>query len=191
MSNKQVLLIGDSIRLGYCQVVKDALQEQAEVIFPAENCRDTHYVLESLAGWRDLCHREDVAVVQFNCGHWDAEHFDGDETSLTPVEQYGENLRKIIKRLRRYFPQAQLIFATTTPMNPNPAMKHTRTTEEICGYNRMGMAVAEECGVAVNDLYAVAAPWESEMFADYCHFTEKGYEILGKTVADFIKNRMY
>ncbi len=36
---KKVLLIGDSIRMGYDKYVKDALNEVAEVYYPTENCR--------------------------------------------------------------------------------------------------------------------------------------------------------
>jgi len=190
MSSKQVFLIGDSIRLGYCETVKKELADCAEVIFPAGNCRSTHFVIESLAGWLPLCRREDVAVVHFNCGHWDAAHFDGDETALTAVETYGNNIRKIIRRLKRYFPDAELIFATTTPMNPDPVTPDNRTTEEIRAYNREGIRAAEECGASINDLFALAEDWDSGYYADACHFTEEGYRILGETVAAEIRKRM-
>ena len=36
---KQLLLIGDSIRMGYCETVKTLLADDYEVIFPKENCR--------------------------------------------------------------------------------------------------------------------------------------------------------
>ena len=38
---KQVLLIGDSIRMGYCEAVKEALNDCAEVIFPSRPTNET------------------------------------------------------------------------------------------------------------------------------------------------------
>ena len=42
---KQVFLIGDSIREGYCEKVKEALRDRAEVIYPGENCRTSQYIV--------------------------------------------------------------------------------------------------------------------------------------------------
>ena len=60
---KQVLLLGDSIRMGYCSYVKEALAEKAEVIYPAENCRSSQNIIMGLASWAQLCDKENVAVV--------------------------------------------------------------------------------------------------------------------------------
>ena len=42
---KKVVLIGDSIRLGYEKFVKDSLEGVAEVFSPDENCRFTLYLM--------------------------------------------------------------------------------------------------------------------------------------------------
>ena len=42
---KQVFLIGDSIREGYCKKVKEAMIHHAEVIYPGENCRTSQYIV--------------------------------------------------------------------------------------------------------------------------------------------------
>lgn len=183
---KNVFLIGDSIRLGYRETVKRELADMAEVISPDDNCRFTQYVLVNLSSWAQQCDPEQVAVVQFNCGHWDVAHFDGEEESLNSVEVYGENIRRIIKKIRQLFPNAKIVFATTTTMNPNGMMPgNPRTDEEIARYNR---AAVEACGedVLINDLFAVTKTYGEEMYADYCHLTDEGFEQLGKTVAEFI-----
>ena len=36
---KKIILIGDSIRLGYCGFVKEVLADKAEVFFPEDNCK--------------------------------------------------------------------------------------------------------------------------------------------------------
>ena len=45
---KNVLLIGDSIRIGYGKAVKRTLEGKANVYFPTENCRFASYVLRYL-----------------------------------------------------------------------------------------------------------------------------------------------
>ena len=45
---KNVLLIGDSIRVGYDKSVKASLEGIANVYFPAENCRFAAFVFRHL-----------------------------------------------------------------------------------------------------------------------------------------------
>ena len=45
---KKIILIGDSIRIGYDKYVKDALKDKAEVFYPSENCRFAQYVLRTV-----------------------------------------------------------------------------------------------------------------------------------------------
>lgn len=63
-SRRKVLLIGDSIRQGYCGTVREALADIADVRFPNDNCRFTQYTYVSLGNWRWIFERpEDVEVV--------------------------------------------------------------------------------------------------------------------------------
>ena len=180
----EVLLIGDSIRQLYCPYVAEALRGQAEVKWPArENCQNTQHVLTNLSRWRGLV--ASPKVVQFNCGHWDAAHWDGDDEPLTSVEEYAGNIRKIIRRIRRYWPEAKIVFATTTKMNPSGEQgRNTRTTEAIRAYNAAAVKVAQEEGVAVNDLFAATEKWPASHYKDYCHFNKEASRRLGRIVAE-------
>ncbi len=186
---KQVLLIGDSIRVGYCGYVKKQLEDVADVYYPPENCRNTQYIITSIRLWLNLCNPEKVDVIHFNAGHWDIAHWSGIGDNLTSVEDYGKNLIKIVKILRLLYPNATIIFATSTPMNPT-AIKfiNPRTTKEIMQYNEKAKSVCRENGVAVNDLFALCENWGAEMFKDYAHFVDEGYEILATQVSNIIKN---
>ena len=44
---KNLLLIGDSIRVGYDKSVKKSLEGRANVLFPEENCRFASYLLRN------------------------------------------------------------------------------------------------------------------------------------------------
>ena len=184
---KQVLLIGDSIRMGYCQEVKKQLSERAEVFYPDENCRSSQNIMMSIALWARLCEKQNVGVVYWNCGHWDATHFNGDPESLTSLSEYEKNLGAISGMLKRLFPNAKLVFATTTPMNPTyPDGKSMRTTEEIMAYNDVAKRTFEGTDVLLDDLFAQTQGWGAEYYADYAHFTSEGSALLGKHVADVI-----
>ena len=179
----EVLLIGDSIRQLYCSAVADALRGKAEVKWPKENCQSSQNILIALAWWRGLV--SSPKVIHFNCGHWDVAHWDGDAEPLTSVEEYGRNVRKIIYRIRRYWPEAKIVFATTTTMNPNGEQgRNKRTTESIRMYNAAAVKVAREEGVAVNDLFAVTEKWPSSDYKDYCHFNDEASKRLGRMVAE-------
>ncbi len=187
----QILLIGDSIRMGYCEFVKEELGDFADVRYPAENCRNTQHVLISLGAWAKLCSPEETAAVQFNCGHWDVAHWDNEAYPLTSPDEYERNTERIITRLRGYFPKAVLIAATTTPMNPaGAACPCPRTNDEIRQYNDALTAAAKKHGVCVNDLFGMAEDWDSACYRDYCHFQEASYRALGKATAAFIRKAL-
>ena len=111
---KKIVLIGDSIRMGYDKYVKEALEKSAEVYYPAENCRFAEYVLRYLHEWRDKEKwGEDVDLVHWNAGLWDVLELFEDEP-LTSLSYYAEAIERIYKRIRLLFPRAKIIFATST-----------------------------------------------------------------------------
>lgn len=187
-SKKTVFLIGDSIRDGYRQTVRNELAAIANVVFPEENCRYTQYVLTSLCNWAGLCDPDSVDLVHFNCGHWDVAHWGEEEFSLNTEEVYAANIGRIIQKLRKLFPRAKIVFATTTAMNPTGIVNvNPRTNAEIERYNAAGVKAALENGARVYDLYAFTKDWDKNYFADHCHFTQAAFAVLGRRVSDEIK----
>ena len=185
----EVFLIGDSIRVGYCRDVARELGDAADIRWPQANCSNSQNVLIQLPKWRGLV--SNPRVIQFNCGHWDASRWDGDEEPITSVEEYGKNLRLIVRRLRRDYPGAKLVFATTTRTNPSGAVgMNIRTTDDIRRYNAKAVEVMTAEGVVVNDLFAMTENWPKSDFADYCHFTAPANRRLGKLVADFLRKQL-
>lgn len=187
-NKKQVLLIGDSIRVGYCDYVKEQLKDIADVYYPPENCRNTQYIITSLRSWLGLCDPEKIDVIHFNAGQWDVAHWSGIGDSLTPLQDYGKNIEKIIKIMHLLFPNAKIIFALTTPMNSNASsLINPRTTKEIILYNEKAKAVCKENGIEVNDLFSLCENWGADMYKDYAHFVDKGYQSIAKQVSSIIK----
>ena len=190
---KKVFLIGDSIRQGYAPFTKMCLENKLDVVSPDENCRNTQYVITSLRAWANMFENpRDVVAVTFNCGHWDIAHWNRDEASLTAPKEYGDNIRKIIRQLKRFFPCAQILFITTTPMAPGDQSSHfnPRTNEEIRAYNAVAKAVCEEEGIRVKDLFQVRENWGGQHVQDYAHPTIAANKVLGGMVAYEILNML-
>ena len=188
-ARKKVLLIGDSISIGYRPFVKEYLADEFDVTYPNDNCRNTQFVLTSLRAWANMFEdASTVSVVTFNCGHWDIAHWNCDEESLTSEQEYAHNVKRIIQRLREFFPQAKIVFFTTTPANMSWSKKliNPRTSEEIERYNRIATAVCEKENVAVKDLYKIAQGFGVDSFSDYVHFKDEYSEKLGRFVSDAI-----
>ena len=182
---KTVYLIGDSITMGYRAVVKDVMSDVANVVYPAENGRSSQFVIIMLRGWSGLCDPESVGVVQFNAGHWDIAHWNDEPISLTSVDEYCRNIIRIYESLRRMYKNARIVFATTTPMNPNGENSvNFRYTSEIKEYNEAAKKALAEKDVVINDLFEFTKDFIENDFADYCHFTDEANERLGRHCAE-------
>lgn len=182
-----VYLIGDSIKGCYAATVREELKDIADVVYPSDNCRNTQYVLTSLHNWLDICNPESVKVVQFNCGHWDIAHWRGEDRNLNTIEIYCDNIKRIIKRLKATFPNAKIIFATTTAMSPAyTTTGNPRSNTEIEAYNNAAVNVCDK-DVYINDLFAITENYGVDAYHDYCHFNEQGSKKLGKSIAEFIR----
>lgn len=187
---KNIFLIGDSIRQGYCATVKEELSPDAQAFYVNDNCRNTQYVITNLKTWANMFSNPNmVDIIHFNCGHWDIAHWCGGELPLTSEQEYKRNIKIIIDMIKKLFPDAKIIFATTTPMNPNGAIGiNPRNNAEIAHYNDIACAVARENGVEINDLFSKTKAWDSIAYADYCHFTPESFNALGKIVAEELRN---
>lgn len=180
-----IFLIGDSIRLGYCKYAKEALASKAEVFYPADNCRSSQFIIASMKAWAgELSDPSAIDLVQFNCGHWDAAHWDGAPFSLTSEAEYEKNLALILYGIRKHFPNARVVLATTTAINEEiPFGRNYRDNEMIDRYNAIALRFAEKNDIPVNDLNTFVRGWGIESYKDFCHFTPEACARLGKEVA--------
>lgn len=181
-----VFLIGDSIRLGYCKTVESELSEKAYVFYPKENCRNSQNIILSINSWAGLFDDpSEIDVILFNCGQWDTMHWQGYELNFTSESEYEKNLKMIIFLLHKFFPNAKLIFATTSKINPSSEVKavNPRTNEEVDKYNSIAKEVMKECEIPVIDINSFMSDWPSECFVDLCHLTSDAYSRLGVMIS--------
>lgn len=181
----RVLIIGDSISMGYTDTVKQRLDGKACVARIPENGESTHRGLEMLDIWVG----EDVwDVIHFNWGLHDLKYFkDGSldlaGTQISSLEVYEKNLEQLVVRLK---PAAKrLIWATTTPV---PDKSAGRIQGSEIAYNAAALAIMQNYDVLVNDLYSQVLSLLSKYQQPHnVHFNSEGYEFLGRLVAESIE----
>jgi hypothetical protein len=185
----RVLLIGDSITMGYTEPLREILKKKANVQHPAENCGPSRRIVEHL----DLyLGKKPWDVIQLNCGIHDLSYLNaaGKVTSpkdggkpQVPLDEYRANLDKIIAKLNKT--GATVIWCTTTPMNHPDAY---RLPADVDRYNEVAKEVMKKNRVQINDLnqqiLAIKKPlWTSEGV----HFTPEGYKELARFAAPAIE----
>lgn len=181
----RVLLIGDSISIGYTLNVRDMLKGKANVHRIPANAGATEVGLANMQKWLGDGKWD---VIHFNFGLHDAK-FASETTQRASREEYAENLRKLIAQMKAT--GAKLVFATTTPVPKDGNISPTRRFDSIPERNEIAIKVMKENGVAIDDLYAVVLPVQSQVGRDNdVHFGPAGYELLGKAVAESIEAQL-
>ena len=188
MEKKKIVLLGDSIRMGYDKYVKEALAEVAEVYYPNENCRFAQNVLRFLHEWKSkMGAPDDVDLVHWNAGLWDVVELFGDEPLSTP-EYYANVIPRIDRRLRMLFPKAKIVFATSTSaIEGAPGADFNRHDSNIEKYNAIAVSALKNTDTVINDLYTLSASLPAEAHSDFVHYyTDLGTEMIGGKVLSVI-----
>jgi len=196
-----VLILGDSISIGYTPFVQKDLSGIANVSRPLfengknENCQGTTYGLQNIDRWIGTKKWE---FIHFNFGLHDIKHVDAvtGESSSNPedpyqadVKQYKKNLLKIVKKLKNT--NATLVFATTTPYPDNLKGRPLRDPGLSAKYNKVALKVMKKNKILIDDLYSFVLPRMEELQIPMnVHFTEAGSEAIGNEVAQFIRNQL-
>ena len=168
----RVLIIGDSVSRGYTQATRKYLAGKANVHRAPENCGPTVRGVAKLDVW-------------LGSGHWDVIHFNfGIHDRNTPIADYAKRLEEITKRLKAT--GAKIIWASSTPI-PDDATKQ-QSAASIVERNQAALQIMKDNGVIVDDLYEKILPELSKyQRPNDVHFTEDGYDFMGKNVGTCIE----
>ena len=190
---KSVLLLGDSIRLGYERYVAAMLDGVAKVYTPGDvNNGMAQFVLRWVHEWkRRGGWPDDLQLVHWNAGLWDVLRIHGDEP-LSPLEFYGDTLKRISERLRLIFPNAKQVFALSTWVQEDLYRgEYKRFNSDIERFNQIAIEVLTPLGVEFNDLHTVAKTAPKECWSDLTHFnTVEGIQRMGGAVVDCICEKL-
>jgi dienelactone hydrolase/lysophospholipase L1-like esterase len=198
----RVLLMGDSIRLGYAPIVAKKLEGVAEVFSFPENGGDTSATLKQLDGWLKEAKvpfevpdgKPLPLVVHFNCGLHDLKFGKKTEKHQVPLDEYEKNLRAIAARLKKLTPH--VYFATTTPIlddrHATRKADFDRFDKDVKAYNERAVKVMLELGIPVDDLDRVVRDGDpAKMLGkDGTHYTAAGSERLADAVTDCVKRQL-
>jgi lysophospholipase L1-like esterase len=188
----KVVLVGDSIRLGYAPLVAKRLAGRAEVISSPENAEDSSKLLAHLDPW---VIEEKPDVVHLNCGLHDLKYHRARKRHQVELAAYQANLRRIVGRLQKET-NASIVWATTTPIHDaRHARRKTdfdRHNEAVIRYNTAAISELRQAGVVVHDLYTVIDRGGSEKLLDEdgTHYVAEGNERLAEAVAECILRQL-
>lgn len=193
-----VLLLGDSISIGYTRAVRTALAGKANVYRPLrgqnpDNCGDTSTGLSRIDAW--LGERK-WDVIHFNWGLWDlcyrnpASRNQGNRdkvsgTLSTPLDVYARNLETLVVRLQAT--GAKLIWASTTVIPEGEAGRFVGDDEK---YNAVAARVMQRHGIPTNDLFALTKglAGKHSLKEGDVHYTPEGYIKVAAQVAAAIES---
>lgn len=201
---KRVMLIGDSIRMGYQSDVQKELSGEFEVWGSDENNRFAKYTLNELgrmleAFSKNNYEKSDEALLQptasknnevvypdvihWNNGLWDTSIVCEEDGAFTPIDEYLSYMKKILRELRKM--TDKIIFATSTPVKPeNPNQKN----DIIVEYNKRIIELMRNEGIMINDLYGlVASDVDKYLSTDNIHLSLEGKAACAKQIAECIR----
>jgi len=187
----KVLVIGDSISIGYTPALKRQLNDHVRVRHIGENAGGTKNGLERIDSWIG---KNDFDVILFNWGLWDLTYRLSPDNGLgvkdkingtieTAPDEYANNLIEIIQKLATT--NAKLFFVTTTFVpDEEPGM----FTKDVTRYNAMAIEVMNAYSIDVLDIYL-----KSEEIHDKhgkglndVHYKPEGYRELGRIIANML-----
>ena len=175
----RVLLIGDSIVVGYSGHVKQQLKGKAHVdMLATSKCiSDPAFLKETKYALEDYHH----AVVHFNNGLHGWHQTD---------EQYEAALRDYVEKLKATAKDSKMIWASTTPVpsSRGGAKLEKKRNGTVLARNAIAEKVMKANGIATNDLYGLVIDDLEQLSASKgnVHYNEEGKSRQGKAVADAI-----
>ena len=192
----KILIIGDSISIGYTPYVKQNLIKNAIVEHNSGNAQHTGTGLKKIKDWIG---NDDWDIIQFNWGLWDLcyrhpdSKFYGNRDKLNgkvthSLETYRANLDTLVQRIKQ-LSDAKLIFVTTSYV---PEEEAGRFPEDAIKYNEVAKEIMNKHNVLVNDIYkqSVGIHKRFGKGSDDVHYVNQGYEKLGKKIAKFLYSQL-
>ena len=190
----RVLLIGDSISIGYTVPVRQMLKGVANVHRPLANCGPTTRGVAEIDKWLGDGKWD---VIHFNWGLHDLKYMGpkgqnladpkaADSRPQVPIEQYEANLRKLTARLKKT--NAVLIWRSTTPV---PKGAKGRVVGDSAKYNAVAKKIMDEHKIAIDDQYAFALERLDKIQRPAnVHFSAEGSRELAKQAVAAIKKAL-
>ncbi len=198
----RVLLIGDSITKGYAGEVEKQLEGKAYVGRLCTSCFDTDPAL--IAYIRAVLESYKFDVIHFNNGMHGWGHSE---------DEYAQGLPTVLAAIRRYAPNAKLIWANTTPLNegspkpgtssPEPADAakanagklmlqadlKSKSNARVDARNDVASKMMQSENIPIDDLHSLVLG-HPELYNGDVHFNAKGTALQATQVAAEIEKAL-
>ena len=187
----RVLLIGDSISIGYTLQVREGLKGKANVHRPLTNCGPTTKGLQGIEKWLG---EKSWDVIHFNWGLHDLKYMGPNNENLAdpndeknhqqvPPAEYEKNLGKLVDRLKKT--NAKLIWRNTTPV---PEGAKGRVAGDSAKYNVIAAKIMNQHEIPIHDTFGLVQPKMSELMLPKgdVHFKKPGSQVLADDVVKII-----
>jgi len=180
LNKPRVLLIGDSIVMGYGPKTSELIGEAVSLAwigtsrFPA-----------------DPAFFDEISLVLRHT-RFDAVHFNNGLHGFGYEEtQYAEHLKRIARQLRDATPEAIWMLANSTPLrDPNNLEQYAERNERVLVRNQTMASLAEELNLPMTDLYHAMAEHPEFYCPDGTHFNETGIAEQADHVAAMIRQQV-
>jgi len=199
-----VFLYGDSVSIGYTPQVRKSLKGKATVFRLFTNGGSSRNFISNMDRMRKAMFQPDLKggwdfkwdLIHFNVGLHDLKylangHLDKKNgKQVSSINEYKANLELICRYLKTNFPDAKLIFATTTPVPPNAKGRYEG---DSLRYNQAAREVLVNYpDIVINDLYTITKPHQDEWAQEpgNVHFNEQGRARQGEEVARLIADNL-
>ena len=192
----RVMIIGDSISVGYTDEVRRLLAGKANVHRVAGNAGPSSSGVQKMDEWLATANGT-WDVIHFNFGLHDLKlgtggkdnhpyaTSDGHQVSL---EDYEKNLSQIVAKFKTT--GAALIWCSTTPV-PAGKVDPPRQPDDVMKYNEVARQVMIKHGAAIDDLFTAALPRLPNIQLPHnVHYTAEGYAELARQVAASIEDAL-
>ena len=182
----RVLLIGDSISIGYTLPTRALLEGKVNLHRIPTNGGPTIKGLEQIDTWLG---KKKWDVIHFNWGLHDLKYMGPNGENLfpkekggkvqVPIQEYEKNLERLVVRMKKT--NAKLIWRNTTPVPPG---SKGRYVGDSIKYNAAAARVMIRHGIPTHDLFPMSKKRMKEiMLPANVHYTKDGSEVLGGDVA--------
>ena len=208
LERPKLLLLGDSLTQtsmeGWGGALAHQYQRRADVLNRGLSGYNTRWYIEYAQESGIWYEPGKIALTTIFFGANDASLETENPHHHVPLEEYQENLKKLVAKTQESFPESRILFITPPPVHHEQRLKFQkerygdkatgvleRTLESAGKYAEACKAVASELELPVLDLYTIMKDAVDDFgifFYDGLHFNKDGHEIVLKSLLEAIES---
>ena len=197
INNKpKILIIGDSISMGYTPFVSKKIKKKARVYHNPRNAQHTDVGLKNINKW---IKKEKWDVIQFNWGLWDICYRipgikpPNNKNKITGKitnnkVDYAIKLDSIVTIIQKHT-NAKLVFVTTTHV---PEQDAGRYASDVVAFNDTAKIIMKKYDISINDIHGKSMIIHKKFGKGLndVHYSKNGYKQLSDLITVFLEKEL-